>query len=130
MPGLIHETAIEKILQQDPNIKTKGFSKSIKEIVSEDILEDNIFLESVRIVPDGYKIEDGGHYEFCKTITIIEAEDSSKVNNNKMEKIINLWMLLDSESHILNLHIYDRYGNFISDVDINEYYYKNIKDER
>jgi len=128
MAGLIHETAIEKILQRDKHIKTKGFSKSIKEVVSSELLDDDDFMQSIRIIPDGYKIEDGGHYEFCKTIIIIEVEDSSKISNEKMNKIINIWMNLDSESHIFKLHAYDRYGNFVSDVNINEYYYKQIKD--
>jgi len=127
MAGLIHETAIEKILREDASIKTKGYSKSVKEIVSSELLDDDIFMESIRIVPDGYKIEDGGHYKECKTITIIEVEDSSKISNRKMEKIINIWTDLDYESHILKLHTYDRYGNFISDVGIYEYYYKQIR---
>lgn len=130
MAGLIHETAVEKILQQDETLKTKGFSSSVKKIVSEELLDDDYFIDSLRIIPDAYKIEDGGHYETCKTVTIIEIEDSSKISNSKMEKIIDIWSALDNDSHILKLQTYDRYGNFISDVSICDYYYKILKENR
>lgn len=55
MAGLIHETAVEKILQQDETLKTKGFSSSVKKIVSEELLDDDYFIDSLRIIPDAIK---------------------------------------------------------------------------
>jgi len=124
--GLIHEAAVNNVLLRDNKLKIKGFAKAVREIVSEEFLDDDVFKDSINIVPDAFKIIDGGHYDNCFTVVICEVEDHSKISSIKMQKIINLWNFLDAESHILELKVFDRFGNFVNTLEMIEYYHQSI----
>jgi len=93
---------------RDPRIRIKGFAQEVRKIAAEyDAEIDAEEWKSLRpsFIPDAYLI-DKDRFE----VIMYEIEDTHMLKMEKMHKIVDLFLYLDSFFWRLKLIVTDRYG--------------------
>lgn len=118
----IHDLSIKKLALEIPDLRTKGFAAKLAWYVScidsDDVTEElcKDVRKKARFVPDAYAF-DG------MTVSIYEVEDTSPISRSKLEKIVDLWFLLDYAGVELKLFVLDRYATEAKEVPLFPYFY-------
>jgi hypothetical protein len=142
VPGVIHQGLLTKICEKLPGPKRTGFWAALRALDHQynfpdyiDIAlgeppltdEDSTFWFTPHshrgLLPDCWYVTHNDPFPGQATIHAVEIEDEVRIDNHRLEKYAHLWMDLDgTDSLILRLHTYDRYGRENPERDLNEWY--------
>src|ERR1035437_3888672 len=137
-PGVIHQGVLEQVCAELPHPKRTGFWAALRALdhqyefpdsgtdieAGERRLTDNdSAFKGPYLVPDCWYVTHNDPFPGQATIHAVEIEEEVRIDNHRLEKYAHLWMDLDgTDSLILRLHTYDRYGRENPERDLNEWY--------
>jgi hypothetical protein len=123
MPSLTHEFCIRRLLDRDPDLKTKRFAQELFETLAgpdDPDPDPDEYSKAERVAsvrseygrlprPDLFKIgepQNGGDLH----VTCIEVVRTSDVTPDKLLRYTDLWFALDCDNSFLTLLIYGHHG--------------------
>jgi len=121
--GYMSRLSLQKLCNENPDIKCKGFAGALRKLEEKYGMEDNVASVD-RVIPDAYWIDE----KTC-TIHIYEIEDSHSLEPYKLSRLIMLWFYYDCENWEFKVHIINRYGKEIQELELGALYAAQLVDD-
>jgi hypothetical protein len=133
-----HENALAALMAEEPRWKKSGLRRAVNEAIRKRNISDGYeetdgedwepsFSRHLGFIPDAFRVDPA-----ARTVALLEVEDTSVINKDKLNRIVDFWYGLDCESWFCEVHIYNVFLSkmtILTDADLTGFYLDSIAEE-